>query len=112
MRASAQRLMLARVKREQIIDAEFEVVGGPYRVGDEHRREKGWFFTGRYDAEGWPLFQRAPLPYWKSFRSIGWWFVIIYVAAVLLLIGVALVASPFIEDPSPPPLRQSAARLP
>lgn len=51
---------LPRVTEERaIIEADFEVVGGPYRVGDEHRTEKDWFFTGRYDAEGNPYFIRG-----------------------------------------------------
>lgn len=45
---------------KQIIDADFDVVGGPYRVGDEHRAERGWYFTGRYNSAGHPYFMRHP----------------------------------------------------
>lgn len=49
--------------RPPILDAEFEVVAGPMRVGDPHRTRKDWYFTGRYNAEGDPYF----------IRGAGWW---------------------------------------
>lgn len=43
-------------RRPKIIDAEFEVVRGPARPGTPHATRKGWYFTGKYDANGDPLF--------------------------------------------------------
>lgn len=42
-----------------IVDAEFTVVSGGLRVGDEHPTEKGWYFTGRTDDAGHPVFMRS-----------------------------------------------------
>lgn len=43
------------------IDAEFEVVSGPYRAGDRHRARRSWTFTGRFDSAGFPLFYNKRL---------------------------------------------------
>lgn len=74
---------------ENITDAKFEVVGGPYRVGEAHRTRRGWYFTGRYDADGDALFMRHP-SWWKRraiFRRIGGWpgavLGLLYLAAAL-----------------------------
>lgn len=44
----------------KIIDVEFEVISGPYRIGDEHATRKRWYWTGKYDAAGTPLWYRPP----------------------------------------------------
>lgn len=43
-----------------ITDAEFEVIKGPYRIGEEHRKRKRWYWTGTFDAKGVPLWYRPP----------------------------------------------------
>ncbi|MFN3522287.1 MAG: hypothetical protein ACK4YQ_08550 [Phenylobacterium sp.] len=81
----------------EIVDAEFEVVGGPYRVGDEHRREKGWYFTGQYNASGDPLFMRHP-SWWRRRAFIRRWYPLLVIvgipvaafATLALLVGLVL----------------------
>lgn len=68
--------------RQKPIDADFEVIGGPYRVGDEHRVHKRWFFTGHYDERGVPLWYRPP-------RFTAWQIILI---AAFVLLGVPLIA--------------------
>lgn len=41
----------------KIIDAEFEVVRGPPKIGERHPTRRGWYFTGDYDPYGTPLFK-------------------------------------------------------
>lgn len=53
----------------QIIDADFESVRGPYRVGEEHRSEKGWRFTGQYNGAGHPLFLNSRWLRWRQVRA-------------------------------------------
>lgn len=43
-------------KRPKIIDAKFDVVRGPGRIGQRHATRRGWYFTGKYDHNGDPLF--------------------------------------------------------
>lgn len=77
---------------EKITDAEFEVVGGPYRVGEQHRKRRGWYFTGRYDAEGEALWMRHP-SWWKRralVRRMGGIPGLIF-AAMMLAAGLATV---------------------
>jgi hypothetical protein len=64
---------------QRIVDAEYEVVGGPYRVGEEHRREKGWYFTGKYDRDGHPYFIRSA----RWFRWRGRMWALLYIALCL-----------------------------
>lgn len=74
-----------------ITDADFKVVSGPYRIGEEHRREKGWYFTGHYDAAGDPLFMRHPR-WWRRRAMMRQWpkalafftFVVIPLAMMIL----------------------------
>lgn len=47
-------------REKSFIDADFEVVSGPYRVGEEHRRRKGWYFTGHFDRHGDPIWYKPP----------------------------------------------------
>lgn len=47
-------------KRSKIIDADFEIISGPYRVGDPHPTKRRWQWTGRYDRKGRPLWYRPP----------------------------------------------------
>ena len=48
-----------RVKHDYT-DVEFEVIQGEYRVGEESRERPGWFFTGRRDRHGNPLWYKPP----------------------------------------------------
>jgi hypothetical protein len=66
---AAEAAQFQAVRRREdvlIIDADYEVVSGPYRFGEEHRSHPGWYFIGRYDAEGWPLFISKPAPFHKT----------------------------------------------
>lgn len=58
-------------KRPKIIDAEFEVIEGPYRIGDEHRTRKRWYWTGTYSKRGVPLWYRPPRFNKWQFAGIG-----------------------------------------
>lgn len=57
--------------KPRITDAEFEVVSGPYRVGDENRVKRGWFLTDRVGKRGEPLWYRPPGKVSKWIRRIG-----------------------------------------
>jgi hypothetical protein len=59
-----------------IIDAEFEVVDGPYRVGDEHREKRGWYLTDLIGKHGEQLWFKPPNQTWariKKWMIIGFW---------------------------------------
>lgn len=71
----------------QITDAEFRVVRGPYRAGDESPRHKGWYFIGRFNAQGDPLFIRKPKPYWRTFQGL------VLTGAAVFLVMVGLLAA-------------------
>jgi hypothetical protein len=43
------------------IDADFEIVSGPYRVGDRHPRKRRWRYTGHHGADGVVLWYRPPI---------------------------------------------------
>lgn len=58
-------------QRPKIVDAEFEVIEGPYRIGDEHRTRKRWFWTGAFDQHGVPLWYRPPRFNKWQFAGIG-----------------------------------------
>lgn len=58
-----------------ITDAEFEVIEGPYRIGDEHRKRKRWFWTGTFDRKGVPLWYRPP-------RFNKWQFALVWIAGL------------------------------
>lgn len=45
---------------EKVVDAEFEYVAGPMRVGDEHPTRRGWFYTGRRNRKGVLLWYKPP----------------------------------------------------
>lgn len=84
---------------QKIIDADYEVVGGPYQVGEEHRREKGWYFTGKYNADSDPYFMRHPswfrrLRFWRELplKIAGVLLVIIVLSIVLALVGESMSA--------------------
>lgn len=70
--------------RKGYIDAEFEVVSGPLRVGDEHPIRKGWFLTDKVGRHGEPLWYKPPGPVSRWIRRIG---VIGYLALMALGIG-------------------------
>ena len=53
------------------IDAEYAFVGGPLRVGDEHPTNRGWYYTGRVDTDGDPLWYHPPPRWRRRARLIG-----------------------------------------
>jgi hypothetical protein len=60
-----------RCVKEKIIDAEYELVSGPLRPGDEHPVRKGWYYTGRWNTGGQALWYRPPMPFWKRFLLLA-----------------------------------------
>ena len=74
------------MSHKPIIDADFEVVSGPYRVGDEHRKRRGWYWTGRYDKNGVPLWYRPPARYWRWLRPAL--LALLYLGIPFLALGV------------------------
>lgn len=68
------------------IDADFEVVSGPFRVGDEHPTQKGWFFTDKVGRHGEPLWYRPP-----GFIS-RWVYRIAATIAVVTVVGLSVLA--------------------
>lgn len=75
-------------KRPKIIDAKFDVVRGPGRIGQRHATRRGWYFTGKYDHNGDPLF----VVWWLLLmEAVGGGLAVIFgVAAIALGILVAL----------------------
>lgn len=71
---------------QKVIDAEFEVVGGPLRVGDEHPTVKGWYWTGRYDRKGVGLWYKPPGLISRWVRKIALW---LYLAMMAIGMGAA-----------------------
>lgn len=68
---------------QRIIDVQHEPVGCGYRIGEEHRTEKGWYFTGKYDHDGNPYFMRHP----SWFRRLYFWRRLpIWIAYALLIV--------------------------
>lgn len=55
----------------RIIDAEFEVIGGPLRVGDEHPTKRGWFLTDQVDRHGNTLWYKPPSTFSKWVRQVA-----------------------------------------
>jgi hypothetical protein len=53
------------MRREKVIDADFELVSGPFREGDEHPDKPGWYWTGRKNAQGEWLWYKPPHPAWR-----------------------------------------------
>lgn len=72
--------------RRPYIDAKFEVIDGPYRIGDRHRSPqlKSWRYTGHRDRFGVPVWYRPPV---ISRRLI------LNVAALLLALFVLMAAT-------------------
>lgn len=80
------------------IDADFEVVSGPLRIGEEHPKRRGWRFTGRYDKQGHPLFYSRvrDLRVWMGgITAIGWTLVVLVAAATIGLCIWAALAQTF-----------------
>lgn len=50
----------------KVIDADFDYVAGPMRVGDEHPTRRGWLYTGRHDRRGVLLWYKPP-------GRFSWW---------------------------------------
>lgn len=59
-------------RKPLITDAEFEVVDGPYRVGDESREKPGWYLTDKVGRHGEPLWYRPPGLISKWIGRLGW----------------------------------------
>jgi hypothetical protein len=81
---------------QKIIDADYEVVGS-YRIGEEHRTEKGWYFTGKYDHAGHPYFRKHRL--WFEARAFLW--LALMIAAVFAFSFVYVEARFWIEGSLP-----------
>ena len=62
--------MRSAIEHPPVIDAEYVVVSGPYRIGEEHRKHRHWHFTGLYDDDGWPLFRWQEPP--MDWRPVKW----------------------------------------
>lgn len=58
-------------ERRRVIDAEFEVVGGPLRVGDEHPIRKGWYLTDQVDRHGNRLWYKPPSTFSRWVRRVA-----------------------------------------
>jgi hypothetical protein len=72
--------------RRRWIDADFDVVAGPYRVGEPHRNPKlrRWRFVAGPDANGVSIWYRPP----RFSRTVLIVAVLLaYPAAILLLIA-------------------------
>lgn len=70
-----------------ITDAEYEVVDGPYRVGDENREKRGWYLTDRIGKRGEQLWYRPPGLISKWIGRLGW---IVYLSLMAFGILVTL----------------------
>ncbi|MET3526183.1 hypothetical protein [Phenylobacterium koreense] len=78
-------------ERRRVIDAEFEVVGGPLRVGDEHPTQKGWYLTDKVDRHGNTLWYKPPSAFSRWVRRV---------ALVLFCLAMALgILGMFLETP-------------
>lgn len=71
----------------KVIDADYEVISGPLRVGDEHPTRKGWYLTDQVGADGNALWFKPPGPFSRWIRRIA---IFIWIAAVVLGVGSAL----------------------
>ena len=60
------------MRREKVIDADFELVSGPFREGDEHPDKPGWYWTGKKDEHGDWLWYQPPNRYWLWVRRLAW----------------------------------------
>lgn len=57
--------------RKSYVDAEFEVVSGPLRVGDEHPIRKGWYLTDKIGRKGEVLWYKPPSTFSKWVRRVA-----------------------------------------
>lgn len=85
-------------KKPLITDVEFEVIEGPYRVGDEHRTRKRWLWTGLYRGDGVPLWYRPPRFTQYQFAAVVVGCAVLGMA--LLLLGL-WVWTTYFGDPAP-----------
>lgn len=58
-------------KKPLVTDAEFEVVSGPFRVGDEHPTQKGWYYTDKIGRHGERLWYKPPGPISRWVRRVA-----------------------------------------
>jgi hypothetical protein len=75
-------------KKPLITDADFEVVDGPYRVGDENREKRGWYLTDKIGKRGEALWYRPPGLISKWIRRIG---LTVYASIFIFGIAIALI---------------------
>lgn len=94
---------LGPMSRHRVIDADFEVVSGPYRVGDEHPTERGWYFTDKVDRRGNPLWYRPPSGVSRWVRRVA--------LTLFLLMMAGAIVSVFFERPTTEADREDARRI-
>lgn len=65
------------------------MIDGPYRVGDEHRKLRGWYLTDRVGKRGEPLWYKPPHRAWKRIRRLCYaiWFGCIALGVVGMILG-------------------------
>lgn len=68
-------------KKPPVTDADFEVVDGPYRVGDENRDRRGWFLTEKTGRNGEALWYKPPGKISKFIRNAG---LTVYIGCIVL----------------------------
>jgi len=73
--------------QHKIIDADFEVVSGPLRVGDEHPIRKGWYLTDKVGRKGEVLWYKPPSTFSKWVRRMAW---VIYLGLMAFAVIVGL----------------------
>ena len=69
--------------QHKIIDADFEVVSGPLRVGDEHPTRKGWYLTDKVSRKGEALWYKPPSAPSKWIRRVA-----LALFALLMALGI------------------------
>jgi hypothetical protein len=75
--------MSVTMARPKPLKWEHEVIGRRYRIGEEHPKFKGWYFSGAYTHEGRALWSRPPSRLQRWLRYAGW--ALAWVAGVLLV---------------------------
>lgn len=78
-------------KKPLVTDAEFEVVSGPFRVGDEHPTQKGWYYTDKIGRKGERLWYRPPGPISRWIRRlalIAYFSMMAFAIIITLIMGV------------------------
>jgi hypothetical protein len=78
----------------KVVDADYEYVAGPMRVGDEHPSHPGWQYTGQRDRKGNLLWYKPPgaISRWIRRVAIGMW---------LALMVLGMISAFLFENPTP-----------